>query len=187
MIPILCFSLCSTFVFLVPLLVLYFQLSRATSGALPFVFSRATSGALSRALLRFSRATSGALSRALLSVFSCNFWCPFSCSTSVFSCNFWCPFSCSTFGFLVQLLVPFLVLYFRFSRATSGALPRAISCATVTENFQKKKRKKGEKHLCKLPSLFPFVLIARAKPPFGLQPLAQIGDHAWRIAPSSNF
>ena len=131
----------------------------------------------------FSHATS----RALLSVFSCNFWC-------------------STFVFLVQLLVPFLVLYFRFSRATSGALPRAllsvfscnfvlyfrfsratsgalpraISCATVTENFQKK----GEKHLCKS---FPFVLIARAKLPFGLQPLAQIGDHAWKIAPSSHF
>ena len=33
---------------------------------------------------------------------------------------------CSTFGFLVQLLVPFLVLYFRFSRATSGALSRAL-------------------------------------------------------------
>ena len=151
----------------------------------------------------FSHATS----RALLSVFSCNFWCStfvflvqllvpflvlyfrFSRATSgalprallsVFSCNFWCPFSCSTFGFLVQLLVPFLVLYFRFSRATSGALPRAISCATVTENFQKK----GEKNLCKS---FPFVLIARAKLPFGLQPLAQIGDHAWKIAPSSHF
>jgi len=67
------------------------------------------------------------------------------------------------------------VLYFRFSRATSGALPRAIFLATVTENFQKKKEKKGEKHLCKS---FPFVLIVRAKPPFGLQPLAQIGDHA---------
>ena len=35
-------------------------------------------------------------------------------------------FLCSTFGFLVQLLVPFLVLYFRFSRATSGALSRAL-------------------------------------------------------------
>ena len=35
-------------------------------------------------------------------------------------------FLCSTFGFLVQLLMPFLVLYFRFSRATSGALSRAL-------------------------------------------------------------
>ena len=132
-----CHFSCSTFSYLVQLLVLY------------FCFSRATSGALSRALL------------------------------SVFSCNFWCPFSCSTFGFLVQLLVPFLVLYFRFSRATSGALPRATSRATVTENFQKKK-KKGEKHLCRS---FPFVLIARAKPPFGLQPLAQmvsmLGTPVW--------
>ena len=148
MIPILCFSLCSTFVFLVPLLVLYFQLSRATSGA----------------LLLF------------------------------FSCNFWCPFSCSTCGFLVQLLVPFLVLYFRFSRATSGALSRALlsvfscnfwcpsSCNFSCHCYREfsKKKKKGEKHLCRS---FPFVLIARAKPPFGLQPLAQmvsmLGTRVW--------
>ena len=111
MIPILCFSLCSTFVFLMPLLVLYFQFSRATSGALLLFFSCnfwcpsscSTFGFLVQLLVpflvlyfRFSRATSGALSRALL---------------SVFSCNFWCPFSCSTFGFLVQLLVPFLVQF----------------------------------------------------------------------------
>ena len=151
---------------------LHFCFSHATSRALLSVFSCnfwcSTFVFLVQLLVpflvlyfRFSRATSGALPRALLSVFSCNFWC-------------------STFVFLVQLLVPFLVLYFRFSRATSGALPRAISCATVTENFQKK----GEKHLCKS---FPFVLIPRAKLPFGLQPLAQIGDHAWKIAPSSHF
>ena len=40
----------------------------------------------------------------------------------IFLCNFWC----STFVFLVQLLVRFLVLYFRFSRATSGAPSRAL-------------------------------------------------------------
>ena len=80
MFPILCFSLCSTFVFLVPLLVLYFQFSRATSRALLSVFSCnfscpfscSTFGFLVQLLVpflvlyfRFSRATSGALPRAI--------------------------------------------------------------------------------------------------------------------------
>ena len=136
-------TLSETSDFFVQLLVLYFRFSRATSGALSRAlllvfscnfwcpFSCSTFGFLVQLLVpflvlyfRFSRATSG----ALLSFFSCNFCALSRALLLVFSCNFWCPFSCSTFGFLVQLLVPFLVLYLRFSRATSGALLSFCSC-----------------------------------------------------------